>query len=373
MKHAHIPSRPLSAVLLPAILAMLSACGGGGEGGSEAAETAAASDGATVSALALRKSKLPAPSPSPTVLTPSASSAGLTDAQRTAAATATAQSATNICGAIRPFYWEIGNSAGKTTSGSIKSATSTTTYTSTASISLASASKWIYGSYVAQRLNGALSPQDIKYMTMRSGYNNLSSCPQTGTVDSCLSYAGNGAYNAAADGKFYYDGGHFEKHASLSGLGAMNGKMLTSTIMGQLGTDIKLAYSQPLLAGGAYGTPDAYALFLRKVLKKELKISGLLGTNAACTNKATCPSGTALSAPIPPNESWHYSIGHWVEDDPKVGDGAFSSPGAFGFYPWIDSSRTYYGVVARMVSGGAVTSMQCGRLIRKAWLTGAAL
>lgn len=76
-------------------------------------------------------------------------------------------------------------------------------------------------------------------------------------------------------------------------------------------------------------------------------------------------------APIPPGESWHYSIGHWVEDDPVVGDGAFSSPGAFGFYPWIDATKSYYGILARNVSGaGSVgDSVDCGRLIRKAWTT----
>jgi len=78
----------------------------------------------------------------------------------------------------------------------------------------------------------------------------------------------------------------------------------------------------------------------------------------------------ALFAPIPPSESWHYSVAHWVEDDPKVGDGAFSSPGAFGFYPWIDASKSYYGVVARAAPNGAWASVQCGRLIRKAWLVG---
>ena len=367
----------LQSVILPSLLLVLTACGGGGDG-ADSSNAVATSDETTASALGLRSSRLPTTKPKPNPnpappLTPAVTNTGLSDSQRTAAATATAQSTTNVCGSIRPFYWEIGNSAGKTTSGSIKSPASTTAYTATSQLSLASASKWIYGAYVAQRLNGTLSSQDVKFMTMRSGYTNLSTCPQTGTVDSCLAYANNGAYDAAADGKFDYDGGHFEKHASLSGLGAMNGKMLSSTIMGQLGTDIKLGYSQPLLAGGAFGSPDAYGLFLRKVLKKELKIGSLLGSNAACTNKATCPAGTAVSAPIPPSESWHYSIGHWVENDPKVGDGAFSSPGAFGFYPWIDSSRTYYGMVARMMSGGAVTSMQCGRLIRKAWLTGAAL
>lgn len=64
-------------------------------------------------------------------------------------------------------------------------------------------------------------------------------------------------------------------------------------------------------------------------------------------------------------------------------DGSFSSPGAFGFYPWIDSTKTYYGIVAREVHNGVLASeeaqrpylqsMNCGRLIRKAWKTGTAV
>ena len=70
--------------------------------------------------------------------------------------------------------------------------------------------------------------------------------------------------------------------------------------------------------------------------------------------------------------SWHYSIGQWVEDDPVSGDGAFSSPGAFGFYPWVDAGKSWYGIVARSVTNGYYESAQCGGLICKAWLTGVA-
>lgn len=99
-----------------------------------------------------------------------------------------------------------------------------------------------------------------------------------------------------------------------------------------------------------------------------------LGTQAVCANPKTCP-GQALSSPIPTTETWHYSLAHWVEDDPLVGDGAFSSPGAFGFYPWIDASKTWYGVLARYSTRSvtddsvAMDSVTCGRKIRKAWLT----
>lgn len=76
---------------------------------------------------------------------------------------------------------------------------------------------------------------------------------------------------------------------------------------------------------------------------------------------------------MPSSESWHYSIGHWVEDDPVVGDGAFSSAGSFGFYPWIDADKTTYGVLARSESAGnGIDSVDCGRLVRRAWITAVA-
>lgn len=97
-----------------------------------------------------------------------------------------------------------------------------------------------------------------------------------------------------------------------------------------------------------------------------------------CTNPDTCAD--AAYTPIPSNESWHDSLAYWVEDDPVVGDGSFSSPGAFGFYPWIDAGQTTYGVLARhanvSITGDdpvAVQSVLCDRTIRQAWFTATVL
>ena len=116
-------------------------------------------------------------------------------------------------------------------------------------------------------------------------------------------------------------------------------------------------------------------------MAEDLQIGKWLGKNAVCTNPQTCPN-EAIKTPIPRNETWHYSIGHWVEDDPQVGDGAYSSPGAFGFYPWISRDKAYYGIMAREDHQGVmlanqsekpgVQSVGCGRLIRAAWMDGQA-
>ncbi len=294
-----------------------------------------------------------------------------TTSQRVAAATATAGSASNACSTVRPFYWEVGDRAGMRASGSVLAST-TQRITARTPMPYASASKWLYGAYVAEVRGGRLSDLDIAMLHFRSGYTSLRGCEQTQTVDGCLATDSNGVYNAQTDGRYFYNGGHMQKHASLIGLGAAGNAELATALRARLGSDIPVSYSQPQLAGGGFGTPETYARFLRKLLGGTLRLGAQLGTRAVCTNPAVCGLDEALHAPIPDTEAWTYSIGHWVESDPVVGDGAFSSGGTFGFYPWIDASKTWYGVLARIAPSGGIGSVQCGRLIRKAWLTGTA-
>jgi hypothetical protein len=291
------------------------------------------------------------------------------------AATQTAQN-NAACAAIQPFYWEVGNQTEAMASGSVGGRT----YTANTLMPIASASKWIFGAYVVQARQGQLSNEDISVLTMSSGYTNFgnTSCirllaarKDSQTVNECFHTdnpqgGNNSDYDANAVGKFYYNGGHFQKLAIDLGLGADNNFALQRDVQMYLGTDFVFTYGSPQLAGGVNTSANNYAIFLRKILSKQLYISDLLGSHAVCTNPTTC--ATALYTPTPANINWNYSLGHWVEAD---GDGAFSSAGAFGFYPWIDKSKTFYGIVARKGSfGSGHDSAACGGLIRKAWMTG---
>lgn len=194
---------------------------------------------------------------------------------------------------------------------------------------------------------------------------------------------GRGRIDPATENRFAYNGGHLQKHAVLMGLGSLGPDGLAQAVQQALapalGADWRLSYSQAMPAGGGVTSAADYARFLRALLDGRLQLGALLGTQAVCTQPQACP-GDAVKTPIPRAERWHYSLAHWVEDDPQVGDGAFSSPGAFGFYPWISADRRFYGVVAReqrrgalSLDGGekpAVASVACGREIRAAWLDG---
>ncbi len=236
---------------------------------------------------------------------------------------------------------------------------------------VASASKLLFASYVIEKKKGILTANDIKHLKFTSGYSTFTSCSGYSTVGSC--YSAVTAYVPADDGKFYYSGGHFQKFASVDlSLSALNSSALSAELNTYLGSDVAVTFSVPQPAGGIVFTPTNYAVFLRKILNQQLKIFNFLGTNSICTNTNSCAS-SSNSTPIPTAETWYYSLGHWIENDPVQGDGSFSSPGLFGFYPWISADKTRYGILARydtVSANAAFDSVNCGRLIRKAYTTG---
>jgi hypothetical protein len=313
------------------------------------------------------------------LLTATAAAADLALDQRATAARGTAANQ-SACKAIRPFYWEIGDARATLVAGSEGNRAPN----ATTSMEIASASKWLFGAYVVQRSNGRLDEPALAALTMTSGYTSLR-YPSCGrrlaqakqTVSDCFHARNlrgtNDRFDASAVDHFFYNGGHFQKYAAEDlQLGSLDNAALALEMRSQLGSDIAIEYDSPQLAAGVVTTPAIYSLFLKKVLGKQLLIGERLGSHAVCRNPATCSD--ALSPPVPRTQSWHYSLAHWVEDDPKSGDGAFSSAGAFGFYPWIDASGTFYGVIAResRTRGAYADSVRCGQLIRKAWLSATA-
>jgi len=306
--------------------------------------------------------------------TDEATDAEPTTADRVPAATQTAQG-NAACGSEalpEGFYWEIGDREGMLASGSV---TGSNTPTASQVIAVASASKWVYSTYVLEAV-GSLRESDIPFLNFTSGMvfplsvgAKEAVCGATETVGEC---AADVVEQESSVGKFHYSAGHFQFHATNAmGLGDLGGAALTSEISSVLG-DLDFTYLQTNLAGALNTSARAYAEFLRRLLRGEYVMADHLGDDKVCASSA-CASGAVLS-PAPPNEAWNYSLGHWVEDDPTLGDHAFSSAGALGFYPWIDSSKTWYGVVARRAAapGGnqGVVSLRCGRLIRQAWVTG---
>jgi CubicO group peptidase (beta-lactamase class C family) len=291
-----------------------------------------------------------------------AQSAGNAAAAKNAADTAAA------CRNIQPFYWEIGTKSSVVASGSAGDGS----VTRDTVLTIASASKMVFGAYVIQKDQGKIDSATAKFLHMSAGYVSLQamSCGRgVSTVKDCFDTGDNSKYVAEDDNHFFYNGGHFQTWAVDHDLGSLDRQGLADEYRRVLGSDIPFQFGVLQLAGGLRMSAAGFAMFLQRVVGGQLLFRNFLGVDPVCTLPQSCP-GQALRSPV--RAAWHYSYGHWVEN----GDGAFSSPGAFGFYPWIDASKNYYGIISRAgrgrsgEGGPGFASALCGQEIRRAFFTG---
>jgi hypothetical protein len=333
-----------------------------------------------------------------------------------------------LCQAIAPFYAVIGNSSGALWSIGIGAYTAPTT-----KIGIDSATKWVYSTYLTQIRNGYLNftTADQNALNMIDGYVNLgessggSSCPSSlspRTPAQCIlqSPGPNGQPNQAygaqvtdqgsgtsgipgtsAVGVYFYQGGHDEVHAAtLSPLANLTDTQITSVVNGQLGTtSAGMNFVQPLLSGGAAATVAGYSQMLMNIMSGSLLMNASL-QNAGAGNNTVCTlsggnyagytvGGVAVTSTTtnwqftngicnaqysPIAAPWVYGEGFWVElmwANGAAGDGAFSSPGSDGYYPWISANLQQWGIIARSAGAGqGGASAQCGELIRDAYNKG---
>ena len=277
------------------------------------------------------------------------------------------------CQRLGDYYWEIGDAHGELMHGQQGQRIG-----ANKTVRLVSASKWIFGAYVVERAQGKPTPAEIDALTMRSGYDGLNPllCNRNDTVQSCFARGRNATFTPGHVGRFSYNGGHDQKLLIDLGLGRADAEALNNDLDRQLanapglrdaGKPLGIRYLAPEPGGGMIATPAAYGQFLRRLIRGEYQLGRMLGQHAVCTEPGTCPTAVSTPAALP----WHYALNYWIEDQPG-GDGAFSSAGAFGFYPWITADKRYYGMLVRETLGprAYVRSAACGTLIRRAFAEG---
>jgi len=262
------------------------------------------------------------------------------------------------------FYWEIGDKARVLASGARGAFAEGTVRP------VASATKMMAAAYLAERLP-SLDAAAGSHLRFTSGYAaTVQTCRDDATVADCYAaFGGDASYEASKVGRFYYGPAHLQKLAlGLPDLGAMDSAALASDVRATLRLSSPVAFKYPALAGGLEVAPVTFREFLQKLLRGDYKLRDELGKDPACTRG--CPGET--SSPLP--DPWHYGAGHWIEDACGQGtcDGAFSALGAFGFYAWIDATRTYYGIVGHWelprTGAASMTSALCGQKIRAAFV-----
>lgn len=308
------------------------------------------------------------------------------------------------------FYWEIGTGDGDFRGGQKldRFGRSVSRHTQGP---VASASKWIYATYAVQRAAGAIDPKlDVPMLNFSSGYDQLKTCRAALTVEQC-GHSRRVAFNSASIGRFSYSPAHMQKQAAVDHFRSLGISELTAATLGpviaatlgvqpdtrvpnpdrgrlRLNIPIGLAYTGPVLGSDASVDPGTYATMLQNILSGALQMRSHLGSNSVCASDAFDSRGMYLCSsdggrtstvdysPSIPNElvflstgkavPWRYSLGHWIEND-----GTFSSIGAYGFYPWIDKDKRWYGILAQYTTNNVLSyqsSLKCGRAIRNAWL-----
>ena len=282
------------------------------------------------------------------------------------------------CTSLGNFYWELGNGTAPLFGFSKGTSVAATTV-----IPIASASKWLYaGAYLQAKGYANLTVEEKKRLNFTSGFIDANStlCGDPGTtVSDCYGPAYKDvSFRSIAHGKYFYNGGHMQKLA-LDDIGSRKGTGVLSVVdwlNNQLGTTLAESDSSVAVAGGFSGSAAHYRVFLMKLLNNQYELSTRLTADAVPAynggpNVAFTPwSGTGQA---------YYGLGHWIERDLVNGVWTVtghSSPGAFGFYPWVNAAKTRYMVLARnrQLFGDeeGEKSRVCAQAIRKAYETGVA-
>ena len=120
----------------------------------------------------------------------------------------------------------------------------------------------------------------------------------------------------------------------------------------------------PRLAGGMHWNAIEYTEFLAALYRQNILtptlIEAMSSDQIAGATIVKSPADEAMGL------DWHYGFGNWIECEGVPFDCAtpqkYSSPGAYGAYPFIDQEHGYFGILARQ---GRLGSQGEGYLIFK--------
>lgn len=171
---------------------------------------------------------------------------------------------------------------------------------------------------------------------------------------------------AAAGTRFDYGSTHLHVAARMAEVatGASWADVFTAQIRTPLGlgADMRwysaprlgLGTSNPLIAGGLRATMNEYARVLHLEFSRGSWQGNRLLSDALFSVQGSEPYPGAAIGNSPFANSgldYHYGLGAWLECPPPAANCAvLSSPGAFGFTPWVDRDGGYYAMIAMEVS-----------------------
>lgn len=186
------------------------------------------------------------------------------------------------------------------------------------------------------------------------------------TLQNCTRTIYRGGTDTAPGAGFSYGPHHVQIAAAMAEAagGASFDTLFAQYVATPLGmnqtTFVMASESNPWAAGGAQSTARDYAKLLRAML------AGGFITNIDAFTQARTTGVPVLYAPdaITAAGDWKYALGSWSECDGSdyvasqcADQRVNSSPGAYGFTPWIDRKNGYYAVISMNVSRGDSASV----------------
>ncbi|WP_404368980.1 serine hydrolase domain-containing protein [Corallococcus coralloides] len=201
-------------------------------------------------------------------------------------------------------------------------------------------------------------------LSFTSGLNPTANCnAQSGiTLAQCVDQIAAAAMVAPPGTRFDYGSTHLHVAARMAEV--LTGKewkqLFTEQVKAPLGlTSEALAYytfprntlgtTNPLIAGGLRATMDEYAKLLAVVYHQGVTVDGARYASqslfeAQAREPYTVEVGSSPMADV--GLPFRYGLTAWLEcATPSTGCAAVSSPGAFGFTPWVDRDSGYYAIL----------------------------
>jgi CubicO group peptidase (beta-lactamase class C family) len=115
-----------------------------------------------------------------------------------------------------------------------------------------------------------------------------------------------------------------------------------------------LGTTNPLIAGGMRATMNEYARVLQLVFNRGTYSGQRLISDALFTEQGTEPYPNAVIGNSPAQSNgfaFRYGLTAWLEcPSPSTNCNMISSPGAFGFTPWVDRDGGYYAIIGMEIN-----------------------
>jgi serine-type D-Ala-D-Ala carboxypeptidase/endopeptidase len=250
-------------------------------------------------------------------------------------------------------------------------------------VAIASASKWVSGTVLLSLVGkneisfddttgdilGWTKNSNVNFkqlLSFTSGMDNEHICIYTAlfTFEECVALISTTEPLGLPGTRYDYGGTHLQVAGRMAEVVTEKSwkTILNEELLIPLGLDLSINYyaqplgangsQNPMIAGGMRISMNQYAKILQMIYHKGLWKNGdqqvQLIPADLFDEQAKMPYPNVIIGNVPPSapESIRYGLSAWLEcANPAEGCQKMSSPGAFGFTPWIDREHGYYAIL----------------------------